>query len=127
MNKLLTKKVVNKVEYSRVNIFHKEKRSFANFYGNINLKVFLKLKLYVESPKNMFSKCAVRICSTGFRTVQINLILQVIVPLVSFPFSVKFMKGVCLTKCIVTLIKFSLNISVDFDKDSALNIAFFLW
>ena len=37
LNKLLTKKVVNKVEYSRVNIFNKEKHFFANFYGNINL------------------------------------------------------------------------------------------
>ena len=37
------------------------------------------------------------------------------------------MKGVCLIKCIVTLIKFSLNIIVDSDKVTTLNIAFFLW
>ena len=38
-----------------------------------------------------------------------NLISKIIVPLVSFPFSPKFIKGVCLLKYIVTLIKFSLN------------------
>ena len=48
-------------------------------------------------------------------------------PDASFPFSPKFTKGVCLIKCIVTLIKFFLNISVDSDRVTALNIAFFLW
>ena len=56
-----------------------------------------------------------------------SLISKFIVPLVSFPSSPKFMKGVCLIKGIVTLIKFFLNISVDSDKVTALNIAFFLW
>ena len=41
---------MNKVEYTRVNIFYKGKRFFANLHGNIKLKkVFPKLKLYVES------------------------------------------------------------------------------
>ena len=48
-------------------------------------------------------------------------------PLVSFTFSPKFMKDVCLIKYIVTLIKLFLNISVDSDKVAALSIAFFLW
>ena len=48
-------------------------------------------------------------------------------PVSIFPFSTKFMKGVCLIKYIVTLIKFSLSIGVDFDKVTALKIAFFLW
>ena len=56
-----------------------------------------------------------------------NLLSKIIVLLVSFPFSPKCMKGVCLIKCIVTLIKFSLNISVDSNKVTALSIAFFLW
>ena len=56
-----------------------------------------------------------------------NLISKIIVLLLSFLFSPKFMKGVCLIKCIVTSIKFSLNISVDSDKVTALSIAFFLW
>ena len=55
-----------------------------------------------------------------------NLISKIFVLLVSFPFSPKFMKGVCLIKCIVTSIKFSLNISVDSDKVTTLSIAFFL-
>ena len=37
LNKLLINKVVNKVEYSHVNIFYKEKRFFANFHENIKL------------------------------------------------------------------------------------------
>ena len=56
-----------------------------------------------------------------------NLISKIFVLLVSFPFSPKFMKGVCLIKCIVTSIKFSLNISVDSDKVTAVSIPFFLW
>ena len=44
------------------------------------------------------------------------MISKIIIPLVSFSFSPKFVKGVCLIKCIVTLIKFSLNISVDSNK-----------
>ena len=56
-----------------------------------------------------------------------NLILKIIVPLVSFPFFPKFMKGVYLIKSIVTLIKFSLNISMDSGKDAALNVPLFLW
>ena len=38
-----------------------------------------------------------------------------------------FMKGKCLIKCTVTLMKFSLNISVDFGKVIAPSIASFLW
>ena len=37
LNKLLINKVVNKVEYSHVNIFYKEKRFFANLHENIKL------------------------------------------------------------------------------------------
>ena len=48
-------------------------------------------------------------------------------PVASFPFSPKLTKGVCLIECIVTLNKFFLNISVDSDRVTALNIAFFLW
>ena len=48
---------MNKVEYSRVHIFYKEKRFFANLLGNIKLKVFPKLKLYGRSPKVMINKC----------------------------------------------------------------------
>ena len=44
---------------------------------------------------------------------------------VSILLDVSSMKGVCLIKCIVTLIKFSLNIIVDSDKVTTLNIAFF--
>ena len=43
---------------------------------------------------------------------------------ISYP---SFMKGKCLIKCIVNLIKSSLNISVDSDKITALSIASFLW
>ena len=43
---------------------------------------------------------------------------------ISYP---SFRKGKCLIKCIVNLIKSSLNISVDSDKITALSIASFLW
>ena len=54
-----------------------------------------------------------------------NLISKIIVRLVPFPFSLKFMRGVCLIKCIVILIRFSINISLDSDKVTTLNAAFF--
>ena len=43
-----------------------------------------------------------------------HLISKIIVPLVSFPFSGELIKGVCLIKWIVILIKFSLNIMCGF-------------
>ena len=61
-----------------------------------------------------------------FIKIRANLILKVLVPLVSFPFSPKLMKGVCLIKCIVTLIQFSLYINVDSDKVTPLITVFFL-
>ena len=39
-------------------------------HGNIKLKVFPKLKLYVESPKVMVNKYLVTNCSTGYKTGQ---------------------------------------------------------
>ena len=59
---------MNKVEYSHVNIFYKEKLFFANLHGNIRLQVFQKLKLYAESPKVIVKKCVVTGCTTGYKT-----------------------------------------------------------
>ena len=56
-----------------------------------------------------------------------NLISNITVPLVSFPFPPEFMKGICLIKGIVTSVEFPLNISVDSDKVTAFNTVFFLW
>ena len=57
----------HKVENSRVNIFYK-KNVFCKFTWEN--EVFPKLKLYEESPKIMFNKCAVPNCSTGYKTGQ---------------------------------------------------------
>ena len=48
-------------------------------------------------------------------------------PVSILPVLSKIYEGCMFDKRIVTLIKFSLNISVDSDKVTALNIAFFLW
>ena len=56
-----------------------------------------------------FSKKLKRLTLYRFMKRRANLISKIIIPLVSFPFSPKFIKGVCLLKYIVTLIKFSLN------------------
>ena len=61
---------MNKVEYSGINIFYKEKQFFANFLGNIKLYVFPKLKLCVENPKVMVNKYVVTNCSTRYKADQ---------------------------------------------------------
>ena len=53
-----------------------------------------------------------------------NLISKIILPSVSFSFSIKFVKEVFLIKCVVTLIKFSLNVNVDSDKVATLDTTF---
>ena len=50
---------MNKVEYSRIDIFYKEKHFFIDLHGNIKLQAFPKSKLYAESPKAMVNKYVV--------------------------------------------------------------------
>ena len=59
LNKLVINRVVNKVEYNRINIFYKEKEtrsSFDQFTREYKVISFPKLKLYAESPKVMVNK-----------------------------------------------------------------------
>ena len=50
---------MNKVEYSRIDIFYKEKHFFIYLHGNIKLQAFPKSKLNAESPKAMVNKYVV--------------------------------------------------------------------
>ena len=61
---------MNKVEYSRGNIFCKKTFYLSNVHGNIKSQGFPKLKLYEESPKVMVNKCLVTNYSTGYKTGQ---------------------------------------------------------
>ena len=62
---------MNKLKESRLKIFFIKKKSFfANLHENIKLQVFPKLKLYLESPRNVVNKCAVTSCSTAYKAGQ---------------------------------------------------------
>ena len=77
---------MHKVEHSRVYIFYKEKRFFANLHGNIKLcfskstseyKVisFSEVKAICRESKGygcneLFKVCAITNCSTGYKTGQ---------------------------------------------------------
>ena len=52
LNKLLINKVVNKVEYSRVNIFYKEKHFFCKFTWEYKVTSFSKVKVACRESKD---------------------------------------------------------------------------
>ena len=97
----------------------------------ISHTVIYFLTLYI---KTWITHCSVQFFPQNWKRLilypfikrRANLISKIIVSLVSFAFSPKFMKGVCLIKCIVTFIKLSLNITVNSVKFTTLNITF-LW
>ena len=82
---------------------------------------FDTITLITHCSVPFFPQKCMRLTLYPFIKRRANAISKIIVLLVSFPFSPKFKKGVCLIKCL------SKRQCLDFDKVTALNTAFFLW
>ena len=81
---------------------------------------FDTITLITHCSVPFFPQKCMRLTLYPFIKRRANAISKIIVLLVSFPFSSKFKKGVCLIKCL------SKHQCLDFDKVTALNTAFFL-